>query len=381
MGLLAECPKCKKRLSLKRKTCSCGCNIGKSAGKTYWIEYYVHGKRKRERIGKSKGAAENRFREVQTAKAEDRHIDKDPASIMTFAELVQWYLQLPEVLAKKSYRRDTEMVRHLKRLLGETTKLAAITAGRVEGYQQARLAEPSIRKDKVTGGQKMTAPSTVNKEVITLKTIFNRAIRHGRLTVNPAQPVKKLPENNVRMRILSTEEADTLISCCPPHIKPIVLIAFYTGMRLGEIVQLTWDKVDLREGFIRLANQDTKTNNGRSVPLHPRVVETLKRIPHPIHTTRVFLKSGKPFNEFKNAYNTAKKKAGILDFTFHDLRHCAINNMRLAGNDYFRIMAASGHKTTAVFKRYNLVTEKELSGMKWLDEEKNTEQGVDTNSG
>lgn len=52
------------------------------------------------------------------------------------------------------------------------------------------------------------------------------------------------------------------------------------------------------------------------------------------------------------------------------LRHCAINNMRLVGNDYFRIMAASGHKTTAVFKRYNLVTEKELSEMKWLDEEK-----------
>ncbi|MCX5876520.1 MAG: tyrosine-type recombinase/integrase [Deltaproteobacteria bacterium] len=70
----------------------------------------------------------------------------------------------------------------------------------------------------------------------------------------------------------------------------------------------------------------------------------------------------------KRAYSTACRKAGILDFTFHDLRHCALNNMRLAGNDYFRIMAASGHKTTAVFKRYNLVTEDELSRMKWLGE-------------
>ncbi len=381
MGLLAECPKCKNRLSLKKKICSCGYNIGKAAGKNYWIEYYVNGKRKRERIGRSKTAAENRFREVQTAKAEDRHIEKDPASTITFGALAQWYLQLPEVLVKKSYRRDTEMIKHLKRLLGETTKLAAITTGMVEGYQQIRLAEPSVRKNKVTGEPKLTAPSTVNKEVITLKTIFNRAIRHGRLTVNPAQPVKKIPENNIRMRILSQQEANNLITCCPNHIRPIVVTAFYTGMRLSEIVKLTWSKVDLSAGFIRLGNRDTKTNAGRSVPLHPRVKEVLQKLPRGLHTERVFLKNGKPFNEFKHAYNTAKKKAGIEDFTFHDLRHCAINNMRLAGNDFFKIMAVSGHKTTAVFKRYNLVTEKELSGMKWLDEEKNIEQGKDTNWG
>ncbi len=381
MGLLAECPKCKKRLSLKKKTCSCGYNIGKAAGKNYWIEYYLNGKRKRERIGRSKTAAENRIREVQTAKAEDRHIEKDPTVTMTFGELALWYLQLPEVLAKKSYRRDTEMIRHLKRLLGEETKIAAITTGRVEGYQQKRLSEPSIRKDKATGKHKLTAPATVNKEVITLKTMFNRAIRHGRLTVNPAQPVKKVAENNVRMRILSQQEADKLFACCPNHIRPIVITAFYTGMRFSEIVKLTWDKVDLSSGFIRLENQDTKTKTGRSVPLHPKVLKVLKVLPRGLHTNRVFLKQGKPFNEFKNAYSTAKKKAGIEDFTFHDLRHCAINNMRLAGNDFFRIMAASGHKTTAVFKRYNLVTEKELSEMKWLDEEKGDRQNVDVLNG
>lgn len=57
--------------------------------------------------------------------------------------------------------------------------------------------------------------------------------------------------------------------------------------------------------------------------------------------------------------------AGLGDFTFHDLRHCAINNLRLAGNDYFKIMAVSGHNTIAVFKGYNLVTEEELSTIVW----------------
>jgi hypothetical protein len=49
----------------------------------------------------------------------------------------------------------------------------------------------------------------------------------------------------------------------------------------------------------------------------------------------------------------------------HDDGKCALNNLRLAGNDYFKIMSMSGHKTMAVFKRYNLVTEEELSQIKW----------------
>ena len=59
---------------------------------------------------------------------------------------------------------------------------------------------------------------------------------------------------------------------------------------------------------------------------------------------------------------------GLGDFNFHDLRHCAINNLRLAGNDHFLIKQASGHKTDVAFQRYNLVTEDEMKGMKWYTE-------------
>jgi integrase len=58
-----------------------------------------------------------------------------------------------------------------------------------------------------------------------------------------------------------------------------------------------------------------------------------------------------------------RKKAGIENFTFHDLRHTAINNWRLRGHDFFRIMAASGHKTMNVFKRYNTVSKEELKAL------------------
>jgi len=58
----------------------------------------------------------------------------------------------------------------------------------------------------------------------------------------------------------------------------------------------------------------------------------------------------------KRGFTTVCKRDGIEDFTFHDLRHTAINNWRLQGHDYFRIMAATGHKTMTVFKRYNSVS-------------------------
>ena len=55
-----------------------------------------------------------------------------------------------------------------------------------------------------------------------------------------------------------------------------------------------------------------------------------------------------------------------------------INNLRLAGNDHFTIKEASGHKTDISFQRYNLVTEKEMKAMKWLDLKQGTFGTMDT---
>jgi len=70
--------------------------------------------------------------------------------------------------------------------------------------------------------------------------------------------------------------------------------------------------------------------------------------------------------------------AGLGEFTFHDLRHCAINNLRLAGNDHFVIKQAYGHKTDSAFQRYILVTEDEMSRMKWLEEKEEKPETMDT---
>jgi integrase len=158
-------------------------------------------------------------------------------------------------------------------------------------------------------------------------------------------------------------------------------MAYCVGMRKDEITRLTWPEVDLKKGFVRLPAERTKTDSSRNIPIHPEVTAMLERLPRGLHTERVFLRNGQPFDEINHRFQSACKKAKIENFTFHDLRHCALNNLRKAGNDFFQIMAMSGHKTISVFKRYNLVTEEELAGIKWPAFENANKDWHDVKSG
>jgi integrase len=354
MGLLVECPECKTRNSHKVKACKCGFALAKFSGRVYWIDYLVDGQRRRERIGPNKEAADQRLREVLTARTEGRYIQKSPDTRTLFKDLAAWYLELPEVKAKRSYVRDCYSVKNLLPFFGDRL-LKDITPALVEAYRQRRLGQPSKRAPYGP-----TKPASVNRKLAVFKTIFNKAIKNDKAEKNPAQGVKLLKENNERNRILSPDEYTRLLAHCPAHIKPVVKVAYYTGMRQGEILNLTWGQVDVKEGFIKLEAWDTKTSAPRLVPLTRELVEMLKAMPRGLPAVKVFTYAGRQIGAIKRGFTTACKGAGIEDFTFHDLRHTAINNWRLQGHDYFRIMAATGHKTMTVFKRYNTVSKEEL---------------------
>jgi len=192
--------------------------------------------------------------------------------------------------------------------------------------------------------------------------ILNLAEQEGKIESVPFKGLKALKEHNIRDRVISHEEFERLITNCLPHTARIVAMAYYTAMRKGEILNLRWDRVDLSGGFIRLHPEDTKTDEGRIIPIHPEIAEMLMSMPRDI-SGWVFALRGKPVSDIKNSFRAACIRAGIENFTFHDLRHTAINNWRLQGHDFFRIMAASGHRTMSVFKRYNAVSEDELRGL------------------
>jgi integrase len=107
---------------------------------------------------------------------------------------------------------------------------------------------------------------------------------------------------------------------------------------------------------IHLAPEDTKTNEARPVPLTWELIEMFKAMPRGLPGSLVFLRNGKPITSIREAFQSACYTAGLDGFNFHDLRHTFINNRRLEGHDYFKIMACTGHKTMSVFKRYNTVS-------------------------
>ena len=249
------------------------------------------------------------------------------------------------------------------RIYGKNISIDDITPESVRLYREKRKKEFSIPYP-----EKHPSETTINREVSAFKTMLNKGVRYSILDSNPIRFVPLMKEDNVREKVLTEEEFERLFNEAEDHLKPILLVAYYHPMRRDEIIKLKWSEVDLsgEVGFIRLSANRTKGKKaGRSVPIHPDVKDVLSKLPSRFQNGRVFLRHGKPFNECKHAFSTALKKAEIHDFRFHDFRHCAITNLRKAGNDYTLIMKASGHKTFSTFLRYNLITEEDLKDMKF----------------
>jgi len=278
---------------------------------------------------------------------------------LTFKALAETYLALHRVKQQANYERKKMWVE--ERFLpafGAARLITAITPEDIEAYYQSRRKEVTL--------------ATANRELAAIKHIFSWACGMARklplarpyLDKNPARSVWKEIEDNARDEILEPAQFEALQKNSPVYLRPINLVAYATAMRRGEILGLTWDKVDLKGGFIRLKGADTKSGEGRIIPLAlsselPEVFRGLQKT-RALHTPYLFLRDGQPIRSLKGSFRAACKAAGIKNFRFHDLRHTAITNMRRAEIDPLTIMQISGHKTMVCFTRYNSFREADL---------------------
>ena len=166
---------------------------------------------------------------------------------------------------------------------------------------------------------------------------------------NPTKKVHKPKLPQGRTRRLENDEEERLINNSSKPFQYVIRFALETAMRREEISTLTWQNVDFKKRTVYLPK--TKNGEQRSVPLSPKALEILGELKNQkTITLNVFSMSS---DAITTAMQSARKKAGIEDFKFHDLRHEAIS--RLFENtdlDVMEIKAISGHKTFAMLARY-----------------------------
>ncbi len=210
-----------------------------------------------------------------------------------------------------------------------------------------------LQTDNINRGLKA---SSNNKVLNVLKHMFSKAVDWEMVeaeTLKRIRKVKLLRDDSRRLRYLSVEECRELISACSVHVQPIVITALNTGMRRGEILSLTWDRVDLRHGFILL--DVTKNGDRREIPITDTLRATLQGLTRRLDVPYVFYdpNTGKPYQAVKRSFQTALKRVKIQDFHFHDLRHTFASHLVMSGVDLTTVKELLGHKTLTMTLRYS----------------------------
>lgn len=231
--------------------------------------------------------------------------------------------------------------------------------------------------------------ATINRALALLRRAFSLGRKHKPpLVVNPPKIVL-LKENNVRKGFFEDAEYRALRDALAEEVKPVLTFAYFTGCRRGEILKLKWSQVDFQDLAVRLDPGSTKNDDGRVIPLFGELLavlraEKVKRDVQYPACPWVFSRAGEPITDLRPAWRKASKAAGLWENgkptrLFHDLRRTGVRNLVRAGVPEKIAMSISGHKTRAVFERYNIVNEADLrQAMQKLDKHISDKRAAET---
>lgn len=265
------------------------------------------------------------------------------------------------VFVSRTEAESTTLHEALSRYLNEITphkKGAKQEKDRIIAWQRHPLAQrfmATIRSvDLATYRDQRLAEglsaSTVRNEINILSNLFNIARKEWGMESlsNPVQNIRKPSPGKGRERRLENGEESRLIEAAIYPIKEMIVLAIETGMRMGELLNMEWQRVNLNKKIVELP--DTKNGDMRLVPLSNRAYFCLKNLP-------VQFKKQKVFPEISNSavshrFRKLCKKCEIDDLRFHDLRHEATSRFVEMGLREEEIRAITGHKTLVMYQRY-----------------------------
>lgn len=247
--------------------------------------------------------------------------------------VVRW---LEETSDKATHKEDRKKLAWLHSLLGDLT-LDQITLDVIDRIRSARLKEGS--------------KGTCNRYLALVRAILRRS-RDEWEWIEKVPKVRLFKESNNRERSLTPEQAQRLIQELPEHQREVVLFALATGLRQRNVLGLEWAQVNLDQCHAWIHGWQSKNRRPIAVPLNATALAVLKR-QQGKHPTRVFTFLGKPLNSANTkAWQAARKRAGIEDFRWHDLRHTWATWQRQAGTPTHELQRLGGWRTSSMVERY-----------------------------
>ncbi len=212
---------------------------------------------------------------------------------------------------------------------------------RFAGYMRAKV-------DRQGRPKKPSSDGTIHNTLGYLRAAIKYAHKIGKIDYDQTAKMvipKQSDERHVykgRREMLQIAKA-----CSHRQTRAAIRTAFYSGMRMSEILRATPTK----DGF---SLGTTKNGRPRLIPIHPRIAVIARRV-----------KFTEPAWKIKDEWIKARRKSGHLGVRFHDLRHSAASEMINAGIDLYTVAGVLGHKTTTSTKRYaHLVTDRLAEAVK-----------------
>jgi integrase len=315
-------------------------------GSVWWMRFTYQGKQiKKSTETDDKKLAQRIYDKVKGEVAERKWFEKLPGEDRTFKEMMERYMTEHSARNKapKSHNRDKSLRDHLVRSFGELT-LAEITPSLISEYKTKRRDEGA-------------SPRTLNYELALMSHSFNLAIREWEWTrENPVKKVSKEKVNNLIERWLTLEEEQKLLASSPRWLREIIIFAINTGLRLSEILDLKWSRVDLSRKTIAILEE--QKNQGRdTLPLSEGALTVLKERAivrcgetDLVFSTRNATRIGS--RNLERAFYSALKKSGIETLRFHDLRHTFATRLAQAGVELYTIQKLGRWKSISMVTRY-----------------------------
>lgn len=313
--------------------------ISKRNGK-YYCRFQLNGERHHKLCAgatsiKEAEKIENAFK-YKLQQQQNGVIPKEEKNVPLY-KLKEIYLDYSQT-NNRNYKNNIYYINIIMDYFSENTIVQKIFPQNVENFKEWLRTKRHLKN------------SSINRYLEILSKMFNLGIDNGLLAQNPVSKVKKLLEDNHKIRFLTIEEENKLYKSLPDFLKPIVTVALQTGMRKGEILNLQWSNIDFEYGFIELLK--TKSGKARKIPISDKLWQVLNN--QNKNNKYVFInpETGLPYVDIKKSFNKAKEEAGIKDFRFHDLRHTVATRLVEKGIDLLVVMDILGHTNIETTMRY-----------------------------